>query len=239
MITIGILSTLYQNKYDQKTQDAIERSVAELPYRFISIITDNRSPYVHFGRRKVMNAGLSCQEHIDLFLWLDADIWFEPRDIELLVEDIRERACDFVTGVYYARETNHSATIATGSDYYGFQWNLEFSEELIKVKDGACGLGFCAVSSAALRHYSREYLSTEWFDSSGYFPMCEPPERRWNITGEDLDFSQKMRYIGYPLWVDGRVRPSHAGITQKDFEECKGRPGQEYCPVTVTELKKP
>lgn len=145
----------------------------------------------------------------DVFIMLDDDIIFEPKDAEKLAEKCRS-GYDVICGAYPVRDGGHMAL-------RGYGEGLEFHEDLEPVEIKYASTGFLAVHrrvldkilpTLTLCHENQTWAFWPCFD----FKVVEDRDSGGhNYLSEDWNFSQMARDAGFKVWLDPSIRLGHIG----------------------------
>ncbi len=230
---IVVLTPKY-NDYEEETKKSIRKAIKSLKnikFTFLSV----REVYIHAARRKLLQYALELhkKEVFDYFLWLDSDIEFQPEDIIKLIKFIESGKGEAVTGLYFSRHEIRNPMVCYGNIINGYNWFIDYEHNKHYKIDG-CGFGFFLKSKKLVEEYTDYYPPTEWFDSSKWYPEIVKPYDRIYVVGEDLDFCNKAKKIGYDIWLNTEVILSHKGIGEKDWIEAKNNKfSLTHCPVKI------
>ena len=128
---------------------------------------------------------------------------FPANALTKLLEDIREKDLDMVTGLYFRRIPPYSPVLFDKLEINGVEadWS-EFQsipEGLFEV--GGCGFG-CVLMKTDL-----------FFDVQSKFGQMFTPIGR---NGEDVAFCWRARQCGYKIWCDPEVLCGHVGYSIVD-----------------------
>lgn len=145
----------------------------------------------------------AIQGEYDYVFWMDSDMQFPANALTKLLEDIREKDLDMVTGLYFRRIPPYSPVLFDKLEINGVEadWS-EFQsipEGLFEV--GGCGFG-CVLMKTDL-----------FFDVQSKFGQMFTPIGR---NGEDVAFCWRARQCGYKIWCDPEVLCGHVGYSIVD-----------------------
>ena len=218
---IAVLTPCYNGKRDPKTEKCLlECKKYFSNFEFISFTSNE--VYIHRGRTMLMKEVLDYNKtkKIEFVLWLDSDVYFEPKQLSKLIQDVSKPEIHCVSGVYFNRHANHHPMFCNINNRGQVKWDfLNAIPNKIFPVDGI-GFGFFLMNMNILEFYSRKYKMEDWFDSSKWYPRNNDNEPLFTI-GEDLDFCAKLKKIDYRTFIDGSVLLSHKGITVKDYGKWK------------------
>ena len=155
----------------------------------------------------------AIQMEADYVFWLDSDMVFPTDTLVHMMDTVKEKDLDFLTGMYFRRVQPFTPTLfrklVRQQPGKGFRWTgfEEIPNEIFEVE--GCGFGCVLMSTSVL------------MDVAGKFgDMFGPIER----TGEDLSFCWRARECGYKLYCDPSIPLGHVGhtvITRGYWEEYK------------------
>ncbi len=145
----------------------------------------------------------AIQGEYDYVFWMDSDMQFPMNALTKLMEDIRKKDLDMVTGLYFRRIPPYSPVLFDRLEIDGVEatWS-EFQsipEGLFEV--GGCGFG-CVLMKTDV-----------FFDVQSRFGQMFTPIGR---NGEDVAFCWRARQCGYKIWCDPDVLCGHVGYSIVD-----------------------
>jgi len=221
MMRIAILTPCYNGKRDSKTEKCILDCKKYFNnFEFVSFTT--QEVYIHRGRTMLMQEVIKYNQKnkIDLVLWLDSDVYFEPKQLSKLIQDVVGDRLHCVSGIYFNRHKNHHAMFCKKKLDGNYDWDLfDCMPNKCFPVDGI-GFGFFLMAMPILEYYSKKYIMEQWFDSSKWYPRLNDTDPLFTI-GEDLDFCMKLKKIGYDIYIDNTILLSHKGITVEDYGKWK------------------
>ncbi|MBX3190067.1 MAG: hypothetical protein KF819_23780 [Labilithrix sp.] len=149
-------------------------------------------------------------------LWVDADIAFEPKDVDLLLSHDRP----FVCGIYPKKGARTLACHTLPETR-----ELVFGEEggLVEILYAASGFALVRASVyAAVRTHSGLPTCNAQFGAPFvpyYQPMVhETSDGPWYLA-EDFAFSERARRAGVSIYADTRIRLRHIGRYAYQWED--------------------
>jgi len=199
------------------TEPECERGLAGLEARGYVVRRKPCHVAIDLGRSQLASEALA--DGFEEIMWIDADIGFDPADVDLL----REHEESFVCGIYPKRGTPELACRA-----------LPETTEIVFGKAGGktpllyCGFGFCLVRREVFEDVrEKEKL-----------PLCSPRSAKpfvpyfmpfvhdndgdpWYLA-EDYAFCERARRAGHPVVADTRIRLQHVGRYGYTWEDAMG-----------------
>lgn len=133
----------------------------------------------------------------DKLLWIDSDITWKPEDVLKLYYSDK----DVVSGAYILG----NGTVAAYPVMFGPPLTQEYVsglKEEIEI-DGA-GFGFLCFRAGIF-----ENLSRPWFKMVSKPHIVDGIEVDLPIMGEDLSLCQRVKEIGFKIWLDPSVKVDH------------------------------
>jgi hypothetical protein len=140
---------------------------------------------------------LAIEGEYDAVVWVDGDLEWHPMWImELLASDK-----DVVGGTY--RKKTDDAELYTVKTQ-----NLEAEDGLVKVE--SLGLGFVKMSKKAVRDL---WDASESYQNEGRESrmVCDIKVVDGQLCSEDVVVFQKLKDLGYDIWLDPRMTCVHIG----------------------------
>ncbi len=157
----------------------------------------------------------------DVFLMIDDDQEFEPKDAERLVTLCRE-GHDIIAAAYPVRDGTHLA-IRTWTDD-----SVVFGDGTEPFEVRWAGTGFFAVHrkvlAAMIPSHQLCFGAHEW----AYWPFFEfmrvPDDHAGGINelSEDYGFCQKALDLGFKVWCDPRIKLNHYGLVPVSIKNMQG-----------------
>jgi len=218
---IAILTPCYTGKRDYITEKSISKCKKYFKnIDFISFIT--KEVYIHRGRIILLDElnKYNQKNKIDLVLWLDSDVSFEPEQLSQLIQDVVGGGLNCVSGVYFNRHENHHPMYCVGNDFDGFEWDYQSDVPNNIFPVDGIGLGFFLIKMPILEYYCKKYDFQNLFNSNNWYPRKKEVGAIFTV-GEDIDFCKKLLNLGYKTYVDGRIKLDHSGINYKDYLKWK------------------
>lgn len=187
-------SLLYLNKGDE------DRCV----FSSSSLIYDSRNQLLE----KAINYGF------DRILWLDSDMVFPSRTMELLHRDL-DAGCEIVSALYFKRRApfspvvyrkcflaeDNGAKIPTAECYEDYPQGSLFEVE-------AFGFGCVMMTVEAGIKICNQLGPFPFMPASGF--------------GEDMSFCMRARHVGIKLWCDSRLSLGHVGYKTFGTDDFRG-----------------
>jgi len=170
----------------------------------------------NFLQKQVVKELAEDPDKFDIVLWLDSDQRFTFKDVlELISHYHLYDEIDILSGRYITRDlecprvcafmVNEDKYVAVGPDTKG-----------IKEVDGV-GFGFVLMTPKVMQDMQEEYGNFSFeFRSVG-------DKETGGCIGEDLDWCDKAKKIGYKIYLDSNVEIGHYGglITEKMIDHLK------------------
>ena len=142
----------------------------------------------------------------DRVLWLDSDMVFPPDTLVKMLQTMKEKDLDVLTGVYFKRMAPYRPVLydemnEDGTVYTEFK---DIPDGLFEV--GGCGFGCVLMKTDII------------FEISARFSELFSPIGR---IGEDISFCWRARQCGYKIVCDPKISLGHVGhhVVTRDFYE--------------------
>lgn len=133
----------------------------------------------------------------DKILWIDSDINWTYEDVKKLYESDK----DIVTGAYLLA----TGDVVAYKEPFGMPFTYQdFLEKTELETIGSCGFGFICVKQGVF-----ESLPRPWFQSVEHRFVLDDKVYDVTILGEDMSWCEKVRRLGYEIWLDPTVRLTH------------------------------
>lgn len=201
------------------TEPECERGLVELERR--GYVVRRRSCHVAIDMGRSQMASEALADGFDEQMWIDADIGFDPDDVDRL----RAHDRSFVCGIYAKRGTPELAcnTLPGTTE-------LVFGEAGGLVELRYVGLGFCLVRRAVFEAIATKHAlptcgtHTRAPFKPYFLPMTAPQDDgvdHWYLA-EDYAFCERARTAGHAPWADTRVRLFHVGKYGYSWEDAMG-----------------
>jgi hypothetical protein len=197
-----------------------EKSLTELARRGYKVRTLRGSSQVDLARSLL--ATESIRDGYAETMWIDADVAFDPDDVEKL----RAHNRPFTAGLYVKkgpkefagkfRPGTKSVTLGVGGgllevEYVGMGFTHMRAEVYTKI---ASGLGLPSCGGG----YDPAKLVTPYF-----LPLLVPTAEGWDYLSEDYSFCYRARQVGIPVFADTTIRLGHVGSYTYGWEELAAR----------------
>ncbi|MGL4424090.1 MAG: hypothetical protein ACRCZF_25770 [Gemmataceae bacterium] len=179
-------------------------------------------------------ATAALKDGFDELFWIDADIEFDPDDVDRL----RAHDHPFVTALYAkkgAREIACNFLPETLSVRFGTGGGL--------VEVRYCGFGFTRVRREVFEVVQRHLQLPDCDARSGvplvpfFAPMAVVDSGEFRYLGEDYSFCQRAHQCGIPIIADTTIRLWHVGSYRYGWEDAAGTP--RYTDFTLRLLNPP
>lgn len=177
------------------------QSIATLKTVEECTIVFNTGSLVYTSRNAL--ATKAMQNEFDYVMWFDSDMEFEPDTLVNMLNTMREKDMDILTGLYFRRVYPYSPVLFDQLDIDGeiCYWSefKEIPEDIFEV--GGCGFG-CVLMKTDV-----------FFDVQGRFGQMFAPIAN---NGEDIAFCWRARQCGYKIYCDPSIKLGHVGYTTID-----------------------
>lgn len=209
LVTLVPAATALEPECEVSLQKLRARGIKVRVFRGASAIDQVRSMMAHDALR----------DGFTELLWVDADIAFEPEDVDML----RAHDKPFVCGIYPKKGPRTLAChVLPGTR------ELVFGEEGGLVEILYAAGGFTLVKSsvyAAVQETSKLPTCNAQFGSP-FVPYYQPlvkdtSEGAWYLA-EDFAFSERARQAGFAVYADTRIRLRHIGRYAYQWEDAGG-----------------
>lgn len=147
----------------------------------------------------------------DVFIFVDDDIRFDPRDIERLADRCRN-GYPLICAAYPVRDGGHLAL-------RGMNQDVTFGPEQDPIEIGSMATGFVAihrkvldalVPTLPLCHAMTSFAFWSFFD----FATVQDSHGEWEHLSEDYYFSKIAREAGFPTYLDPTIILGHLGTIE-------------------------
>lgn len=177
------------------------KSIATLQTVEECAIVFNTGSLIYTSRNAL--ATKAMQNEVDYVMWFDSDMEFEPDTLVKMLNTMREKDMDILTGLYFRRVYPYSPVLFDQLDIDGeiCYWSefKEIPEDIFEV--GGCGFG-CVLMKTDV-----------FFDVQGRFGQMFAPIAN---NGEDIAFCWRARQCGYKIYCDPSIKLGHVGYTTID-----------------------
>ena len=154
--------------------------------------------YIQVARNDLI--AIAVEANVDELVWIDSDISWIPEDLfKLLAYDV-----DVVGGIYPKKLDKEEYPIQLLSKTI----NVNLQTKLFEV-DGI-GTGFLKMSKKSLNslwnsnpEYKNKGITGKW--------ICDVVVQNNQVNGEDIILCQKLRDLGYKIYLDPYVNCEHVG----------------------------
>ena len=162
------------------------------------------------ARNMAVTGVLLHPEETQGIMWVDSDIIIPPTGIMQLLGDVKEWQLDFVTAIYHQKTDPYIPVVfiydKDVNKYFVVERFQEGCLTMIGPDGGACGFGFCYTSMKMLKEmrampdFDKE--QGKWFPDTRDIP---------GGMGEDFNFCDRARRLGYMLYLDTSIELGHMG----------------------------
>ena len=144
----------------------------------------------------------------DKIIWIDSDIAWTPQQFMKLYESDK----DVISGAYL--QSNGSVVVYPEMLKPPYQYQ-EFINKFDLEKVAAVGFGFLAVKQGVFENLSRPWFQTAYVKQP-LGPNGEDID--FPLLGEDYSWCERVRRLGYDIWVDPTVRVTHHKMMKLTWE---------------------
>lgn len=145
-------------------------------------------------------AKTAIRTEADYIMWFDSDMVFDPETLVRMMQTIKEKDLDILTGLYFRRVQPYSPVLFDKLDIKpsgACHWtNFETIPKKGLFKVGGCGFGCVLMGTDVLMSVQQEF-------GNMFGPIGN--------TGEDLSFCWRARKCGYDIWCDPEIICGHVG----------------------------
>ena len=206
LVALVPAATTIEPECDAALQKLRARGVKVRVFRGASAIDQARSLMAHDALR----------DGFTKLLWIDADIAFDPDDVDRLLAHDEP----FVCGIYPKKGARTFACHVLPETR-----EIVFGEGggLVEIMYAAGGFTLvdASVYAAVRETFSLPVCNAQF--GQGFVPYYQPliaetPEGPWYL-GEDFAFSERARRAGFKIHADTRIRLSHIGRYAYQWED--------------------
>lgn len=183
-------------------------------------------------RSRSIAASSFLRSDCDVFLTIDADIWFRPIDAISICRKALEK--DVIGAMYMTRSLNTQPAMMLPEDTpVVFEANAE------PVQVPFISTGFMAVSRAPFEALSKTLpLCHKSWGPTSFWPFYLPYIVEWPVDGfielsEDWAFCQRAKDAGFGIWLDPSVRLAHHGDYAYTLEDLVRPPKPSAKPLSL------
>jgi len=145
----------------------------------------------------------AIKNEFDYVMWFDSDMVFPADTLVRLMNTLKEKDLDIISGLYFRRIPPYSPVLFDKLEIEGeaCEWSefTKLPEELFEI--GACGFG-CVLMKTDV-----------FFDVQAKFGQMFAPIGR---NGEDVAFCWRARQCGYKIYCDPALVCGHVGYSVVD-----------------------
>ena len=153
---------------------------------------------------------------IDYILWIDSDHRFMPEDIYTLIQHLKDHDLDSLSATYFTKSLPTGACALEIKDRLAdgrpnkYKLLVDFTTGRLYEMD-AVGFGMFLMKPEILEEVYAKFGKCPFtFETRG--PNND------HIIGEDISFCEKMKDIGYEVWLDTGVLIGHMGPINMTLE---------------------
>lgn len=150
----------------------------------------------------------AVENDFDYVFWMDSDMQFPKNALVNMLDTLREKKLDILSGLYFRRVPPYSPVLFDRLEINGLEAD---SSEFKTIPEGLTEIGACGFGCVL--------MDTQVFiDVAGKFGQMFAPIGR---NGEDVSFCWRARQCGFKIWCDPSILCGHVGysiITDKFFK---------------------
>lgn len=177
------------------------QSLAQLQKIGECVLSMKTGSLIYTSRNSLATAAI--QSEADYVFWLDSDMVFKPDTLVRMMETLKEKDLDILTGLYFRRVPPYSPVLFEKLDIEGVKADYaeydRIPDSLFEV--AACGFG-CVLMKTDV-----------FFDVQSKFGNMFAPIGN---NGEDVAFCWRARECGYRIFCDPSVICGHVGYSVVD-----------------------
>lgn len=148
-------------------------------------------------------ATTAIKTEADYVFWLDSDMVFKPDTLVRMMETVREKKLDILTGLYFRRVPPFSPVLFDRLDMIGqvckFSEFDKIPDDIFEV--GGCGFGCVLMNTGVFLDVQSKY-------GNMFCPIGN--------NGEDVAFCWRARECGYKIYCDPSILCGHVGYSVVD-----------------------
>jgi hypothetical protein len=159
------------------------------------------------ARNQLVKKFVENKDRFDIALWLDSDHQFKAEDfIRLLNVFKAHQDIKMLSGRYLLRSDDEQNYLCAMIKKNGMYQTLTMESQGITEVD-AVGLGFCLIDPDVLVHGWNKYKNL-------LFKFQCVNDDTLQYKGEDVWFCEKVKKMGYKIFVDHNVNIGHYGFNR-------------------------
>lgn len=148
-------------------------------------------------------ATTAIKTEADYVFWLDSDMVFKPDTLVRMMETVREKKLDILTGLYFRRVPPFSPVLFDRLDMIGqvckFSEFDKIPDDIFEV--GGCGFGCVLMNTGVFLDVQSKY-------GNMFCPIGN--------NSEDVAFCWRARECGYKIYCDPSILCGHVGYSVVD-----------------------
>jgi hypothetical protein len=166
----------------------------------ISVLANTRA-YIAAARNTLHDLAVKNIDKTDMILWIDSDQQFNTDNVLKLIGTLDYYNYDVITGAYLKRTVDtHELCAYMKKEKNKYNALLDESEGILEI-DGM-GFGFVAMRPKVMIDLSKKF---------GYEIFSMPYIGNGEYLGEDFSCCEKIKELGYKIYVDTQNKIGHVG----------------------------
>lgn len=145
----------------------------------------------------------AIKNEFDYVMWFDSDMVFPADTLVRLMNTLKEKDLDILSGLYFRRIPPYSPVLFDKLEINGEECDWT---EFKKIPDGLFEIGACGFGCVLMK-------TDVFFDVQSKFGQMFAPIGR---NGEDVAFCWRARQCGYKIWCDPSLVCGHVGYSVVD-----------------------
>jgi len=207
-IAIGMI---YDSTMDAQFVKCLLRLSRQRPYVKEILYCESGGGNLDKGRNVLVQKFLKSE--YDWLLMLDTDQYFNPEDVDRLLESARERKAGVISGLYFANERPPRPAIYRWTEEGRAKSFTEWEDHEVIEVDGV-GAGFLLVHRQV---YEALNDPTQYAGRGGSWFTQNMTGPQGQLLNEDSSFCARVRDAGYKILVDtdvfiGHIKPRVLGF---------------------------
>ena len=150
-------------------------------------------------------ATIAIQSEADYVFWLDSDMVFKPDILVRMMETLKEKDLDILSGLYFRRVPPYSPVLFYKLEIKSETEAADYSEYQT-IPDGLFDVAACGFGCVLMK-------TDVFFDVQSKFGNMFAPIGN---NGEDVAFCWRARECGYKIYCDPSVICGHVGYSVVD-----------------------
>lgn len=147
----------------------------------------------------------------DVFVMVDDDVTFHPRDLERIADRCRN-GYPLICAAYPVRDGGHLAL-------RGMNQDVTFGPEQDPIEIGSMATGFVAIHRKVIEAVIKDLPLCHAMTSFAFYPMfdfrtVQDSHGEWEHLSEDYSMSLRAREAGFPTYLDPTIILGHLGLIE-------------------------